>query len=194
MENSDNVDTTPGARTETRTPINSPIVMVLPLVLSLLLLRGFGMELLQVQGVSMEPAIRAESTIFVNRAAYGLQTPFTNEYLLTWARPKKGDIVVFTTPGTDRLAVKRVVAGPGEPYELTGLGLRFDQVIPVAVPVAEELRGSTLLSTNEVFLLGDNQQESVDSRMYGPVVFERIRGRVLIPSRSGFVGFNSDRY
>ncbi|MFW5995191.1 MAG: signal peptidase I [Spirochaetia bacterium] len=168
--------------------------MVLPLVLSLLLLRGFGMELLQVQGVSMEPVIRAESTIFVNRAAYGLQTPFTNDYVIKWARPRKGDIVVFTTPGTERLAVKRVVAGPGERYKLTGLGLLFEETIPVSVPVAEEMRGADRLAGDEVFVLGDNRQESVDSRMYGPVALERIRGRVFIPSGSGFVGSDSDRY
>lgn len=193
MGNSDNTGATLGAHASIKKPLHSPILLLLPLVLSLLLLRGFAMELLHVDGVSMEPSIRAGSTLFVNRAAYGLQTPFTNDYIFRWSQPEKGDIVVFRTPGTGRLAVKRVVGTPGERYELTGLGVQFTEIIPVSVAVADQLRGAQRLGGDEVFVLGDNTRESVDSRSYGPVAVNRIRGKVLDLSRSGFAGRGSDR-
>ncbi len=167
-------------RSSGRKTLESPILMLVPLVLSLLLLRAFGLELFRVDGVSMEPKLEGGSTLFVNRAAYGLQCPFTDRYLLQWSEPALGEIVVYREPANEILAVKRVAAPPSASFEIVHEGIRFsDRVIPISTEVAAELSVRGALGEDEVFLIGDNLAESVDSRIYGPVGIARLRGRVI---------------
>lgn len=57
----------------------------------------------------MEPAIRNGTVLIVNRLRYGLRMPWQQKYLVNWAKPKPGEVVVFYTP-TGELAVKRCTA------------------------------------------------------------------------------------
>ena len=70
--------------------------------------------------------------------------------------PRAGSIVVFREPGTELLAVKRVIAREGH----------------IARP-----EGLLHLAPGEAWLLGDHEGHSVDSRTYGPVTFDRYVGR-----------------
>lgn len=57
----------------------------------------------------MEPAIQSGSVLIVSRMRYGIRLPWQQEYLLRWAQPKKGEVVVFYTP-TGEMAVKRCIS------------------------------------------------------------------------------------
>ena len=167
-------------RSSDRKALESPLIMLMPLVLSLLLLRAFGLELFRVEGVSMQPKLEGGATLFVNRAAYGLQCPFTDRYLVRWNAPAAGEIVVYREPQNEILAVKRVAAPPSAPYEIVHEGIRIsDRMITISTEVASQLASRNALGNDEVFLIGDNLAESVDSRYYGPVELARIRGRVF---------------
>jgi signal peptidase I len=74
-----------------------------------LVLRLFVFDLIIAQGVSMEPAIKNGRVLVVNRLRYGLRLPWQQRYLIRWAQPKVGEIVVFYTP-TGEMAVKRCTA------------------------------------------------------------------------------------
>ena len=64
--------------------------------------------------------------------------------------PRSGDIVVVRSPGgTPRLDIKRIAAGPGEAVEIRGRAV--------------------VLGREEWFVIGDNPDESTDSRQVGPV-------------------------
>ena len=54
----------------------------------------------------MEPAIKNGTVLIINRLRYGLRLPLQKEYLINWAQPKPGEVLVFYTP-TGELAVKR---------------------------------------------------------------------------------------
>ena len=89
----------------------------------------------------------------------------------TAAWPRVGSIVVFGEPESDLLAIKRVaVRGGGH------------------VPIDE---GVLHLEPDEAWLLGDATDQSVDSRRYGPVRFERFVGRAWFRygplSRAGLI-------
>jgi signal peptidase I len=58
------------------------------------------------QGHSMEPAIENGSVLIISRMRYGLRLPWRQKYIVRWAQPKPGEVVVFYTP-TGELAVKR---------------------------------------------------------------------------------------
>ena len=57
-------------------------------------------------GYSMEPTIRSGSVLVVNRLQYGFRFPGQKGFLVRWASPRDGDIVVFITP-SGYVAVKR---------------------------------------------------------------------------------------
>ena len=60
------------------------------------------------QGNSMEPSIKNGDILIVNRLRYGIRLPLRQKYLIRWAQPKAGEVVVFYTP-TGEIAVKRCV-------------------------------------------------------------------------------------
>jgi signal peptidase I len=80
-----------------------------------LVIKLFLFDFVVAEGNSMEPVIHSGSVLVVNRLQYGLRFPGRPEYLVRWAVPKQGDLVVFYTPSGE-IAVKRCgnPAGEGE--------------------------------------------------------------------------------
>ena len=76
-----------------------------------LLIKLFVFDVVIAEGNSMEPTIRSGSVLVVNRLQYGFRFPGRKEFLIRWADPREGDVVVFFTP-SGYVAVKRAV-GPG---------------------------------------------------------------------------------
>jgi signal peptidase I len=110
-----------------------------------LLMKFLLFDFMITEGHSMMPAIKPGAVLIVIRPAYGFRLPWSEDYLVRWAVPKSGDVVVFFTPLGDK-AVKRC---------------------------------SGMSGANAFVALGDNNQESFDSRTYGPVPLNSIVGRVL---------------
>lgn len=108
-----------------------------------------------------------------------------------WFRdPQRGDIVVFRvdgfpegrdvqpTPDGDRTSTKRIVGQPGDTVEgRDGLlfvnGREYDRV-------RTKPFSRVKLEADQYFVVGDNRSNSVDSRDFGPVPRDAIRGRVLL--------------
>ncbi len=67
---------------------------------------------------SMIPTIIEGDRIFVNKLAFDLKVPYTQWPLLTWAEPKRGDVVIFFREKTGMRLVKRVIGLPGETIEM----------------------------------------------------------------------------
>jgi|SRR5262245_6106844 len=183
--------------------------------LSLFVVRSSIASLHRAQGSSDEPTIEHGAVFAVNRMAYGLRLPLIQHELLRWAEPKRGDIVLFTVPGTTYLATKRVAGVPGDKVEIRASRLIVNGTAatysssrverPTGAAELEELLGAahlvvrsahapsrTEFGPNSVppgryFLLGDNREESLDSRDFGTVSREAILGRVIGP-RGGAKG------
>ena len=165
----------------TRIDHDWPLWVLLGPVLLLLLVLLFGIDVAMIRGDSMRPLLSNQQVVLVNRAAYGLQLPFTNSYLMLWDKPKKDDIVILDSPADGRLAVKRSVAVAGDPI------MAGDAVVVVGgetydVPLwtADALQNLARIPDNMVFVLGDNPTHSTDSRHYGLLPLQAIRGRVVL--------------
>ena len=181
-------------RRSTKTPHKSVLLLFVPLILALVLVRGFALELFRVDGISMEPTLIDGSTLFVNRLAYGIQIPFGDTYILRWSKPQQEELLVFEAPDTGALSVKRVLAGPGASFEITRTGIRFDETTTVLSVSANRLfPDSSRLADDEVFVIGDNRRASIDSRDYGPAHAEDVRGRVISLWKTRFITGTSDR-
>jgi signal peptidase I len=128
-----------------------------------------------IQGRSMMPALKDGEHYYLNRWQYLLVSP------------KRGDIVVIKDPGHTDFAVKRIVAQPFDWINIkNGMlyinGRRLDEPY-----LAKDTRTETpdlkekwiQLGKNQYYMLGDNRENSEDSRFYGRVVRENIIGKLI---------------
>ncbi len=166
---------------------------------------------------SMKPTILEGDRILVNKLAYDLRLPFTLISLIKLADPQRGDIIVFDSKVSDKRLVKRVIGEPGDVVALhqnrlmiNGVPLAYDDVgQPSEVRYQKEhLLGeahriridqvsSALSNFNPVkvpeghyLVLGDNRDNSADSRVIGFVP----RGEVVGRTSSVVLSFNYDNY
>jgi len=144
-------------------------------------------DLVVVGGVSMLPTAAPGTIGLVARCAYGVVLP--GGYLVRWSDPEPGDVVLLaSTEGAN--AVKRVFeTGPAYLGASAGVLSGRGGVVQLYGAALSRLAGSVYVPAGSVFVVGDNRAESFDSRDYGPVPIEKVRGKVLFfwrnPSRSG---------
>lgn len=135
-------------------------------------------------GVSMEPGIGNGQQVLINRYAYLLM------------KPKVGDVVAFLPNGNQNshYYVKRVVAGPGDTVQIKDGRLYVNevQVTEAYDKMADAgiAENPIVLGTDEYFVLGDNRNNSEDSRSanIGPVKGQDIVGEVWFRLKSNEYG------
>ncbi|MDR2588118.1 MAG: S26 family signal peptidase [Spirochaetales bacterium] len=110
-------------------------------------LRLFVFDIFRVEGKSMEPALPAGSIILVNRAAYGLRSPWSNEYLLRWRLPREQEILVYKAPWDGSFKIKRCrsVSGMGVFVQGDNAPESIDSRLYGSIPV-ERIAGKVVLS------------------------------------------------
>lgn len=153
---------------------------------------------------SMKPTIVEGDRILVNKLAYDLQVPFLYFSLKKLSDPQRGDIIVFDSKAADLRLVKRVVGLPGDVVEMVdnvlyidGQALQYDvlethqdqidareHLFSVVHTVRLNRDGSRLSSFDRITVpedfylaLGDNRDNSSDSRVIGFVPRHEIIGR-----------------
>lgn len=144
-------------------------------------------EPLVVSATSMSPTLAEGDRIIVDKRAY------------LSAGPRVGDIVVFNDPeGGGRWLVKRVVATEGQTLDARD-GMMTVDGSTTSIMVEVDLPGPkapltalpVTLGPDEVFVVGDNDRKSRDSRVFGPVAVSAVSGRVTAvywpPQASRFV-------
>ncbi len=157
-------------------------------VVLVFLLRSCAVQGFKVPSGSMLPTLQVGDHILSSRLPYGLAAPFSGTWLLRYAAPQAGEIVVLERPGDGEggggYFVKRVAAVAGEVLEITGGALIVDGHRRRLAPAGEIARDQRNLSPRRVppghvFVLGDNRRQSIDSREWGTVPVTSIKGRVL---------------
>ena len=162
-----------------------------------MLFRGTVLEPFKIPSGSMIPTLQISDQILVTKLSYGLRLPFVTYSLFQYATPKRGDVVVFTrpdevrTPDEDESAInliKRVIGLPGETVEVRGMQV-FINGAPLNEPYARWSEGGRAdgdfgprkIPEGRIFLLGDNRDQSRDSRFWEDPFLEvgRVKGRAL---------------
>ena len=156
----------------TRSAIREVVETLLFTLLIYLLIRTFLFENYRVVGTSMDPTLADGEFLVVNKLGYRLH------------QPQRGDIIVFRDPySPDRKLIKRVIGLPGESVEIReGQVLINDQTLhePYLEDAGDSMRAAAVMAEGEYFVLGDNRNNSSDSRSWGTLPHARIVGKAWL--------------
>ncbi len=149
-----------------------------------------------VQGASMEPNFKNGDYLVINELGYKkTEVGVAGFHFFTVEMMKdlnRGDVVVFKYPrNPQQYFIKRVIGLPGERVKIeTGKVMIFNKENPAGFVLDERTHLPAGLSTggmvdivlteDQYFVLGDNRQNSSDSRAWGPLPKDDVVGRVLI--------------
>jgi len=158
-----------------------------------LLVRSSVVEAFWVPSGSMLPTIQIGDHLFVNKLAYGLHLdlPFglLNWDIADWRPVHRGDIVVFTSPVDHRTdLIKRVIAVGGDTVEVRNkhLFINGEQMPdPFATYTDPQIRsgiprdnfGPVTVPAGKFFVMGDNRDQSYDSRYWGFADERDVKGQ-----------------
>jgi signal peptidase I len=128
-----------------------------------------------VSGLSMFPTFHDHDYLIIDELSYYLRSP------------KRGEVVVFRYPkDPSKYFIKRVIGLPGETVIIEGNKVEIktgETVTTLNEPYLNGLNlgnSETVLDSSEYFVMGDNRQVSLDSRMWGPLPENLITGRALL--------------
>lgn len=145
------------------------------------LVKLFIMDIVHINGTSMEPTVHNGHAVIVNKLAYGIVKPFGSTLLCTWNSPKTGEIIIYMHE--NRLVIKRCAATSLCPLEYSsdkGYTLRVNTV---DYPLTEEqfvtMQAFKTVPENMILAIGDNYTESIDSRTYGFIPVHNVLGKAL---------------
>lgn len=145
------------------------------------ILKLFVLDFLHVSGRSMEPTIHDSSMLVVNKLAFGIIKPWSNHLLVQWKTPKPGDVVIYIY--NNKIVVKRALATGGQLLEYSAEPLYTLKVGEKVVPLTENqykiFKDIPKVPEGYVLAIGDNYEESMDSRDYGFVSVKNVLGKVL---------------
>lgn len=142
------------------------------------LIRFFLFQPFVVQGISMEPNLHDSEYLIVDRLTYRIKMP------------EKGDVIVFRAPDNQQVDyIKRIIATAGDEIEIVD-----NKIIINGRPIEEKYLPSNFqtlingslendmkktIGQDEYFVMGDNREHSLDSRIFGVIQKSAIVGRAL---------------
>ncbi|MBM3320708.1 MAG: signal peptidase I [Candidatus Eisenbacteria bacterium] len=150
---------------------------------SVLFLRTFVVQAYQIPSGSMEDTLLVGDFLIANKFIYGPPIPFT-PYKVKGRAPHRGEIVIFRSPADNKDYIKRVIALPGEEIEIRdnrvfidGKPVEEDYILLKGAPPSHSDFGPLTIPAGHVFVLGDNRNQSYDSRFWGPLDEKLLRGK-----------------
>ena len=146
-----------------------------------ILIVGFVVQPVRVEGQSMMPKLHDQDRIFVNKFIYPLR-----EWIGDKEPIKRGDIVVLLYPDDpSKSYIKRVVGLPGEEVNVENgrlyiNGMQIDEpYLDTEYISSDSMPGSVHVKEHHYFVMGDNRRNSSDSRYWGLVPEKYIYGKAI---------------
>jgi len=159
-----------------------------------LMLRVFFIQTLRVPSRSMEDSLLMGDYLLVDKVSYGIRWPLIGIHFSGWSEARPGDIVVFRSPQDPRRTyVKRCIATAGHQVEIRNKVIYVDGerlVDPafskyIDVQIIPENKGSRdhwgpeQVPEGHLFVMGDNRDNSRDSRHWGFLPLELVVGKAV---------------
>lgn len=163
-------------------------------ILLALFIRTFVVQAFKIPSGSMLPTLLIGDHLLVNKFIYGVRMPFTGKVLIPVKDPHQGDVVVFRFPKDRSIDyIKRVIGTPGDTVEIKNkkvfingapLNDSHANLSPAKVLNGDasprDNFGPVLVPADRIFVMGDNRDNSYDSRFWGFVDQKDILGKAFI--------------
>ncbi len=159
-----------------------------------LFIRTFVVQAFKIPSGSMIPTLEIGDHILVNRFIYGFRIPYTRVRLLPFTMPQRGDVIVFVYPeDNSKDFIKRVIGIGGDTVEIRDKriflngqpwedphGVYTDpRVMPRNMDPRDNF-GPVKVPSDQLFVMGDNRDNSRDSRYWGFVHVGEVKGKAFL--------------
>ena len=178
--------------------------ILIALVLALFI-RTFVVQAFKIPSGSMKNTLLIGDHILVNKFIYGVRSPFTRKLWIPVKEPERGDVAVFIYP-VDRKKdfIKRVIGIQGDTIQIInknvyvngklfpdppGMQHSEQRILPGSVQPRDNM-GPVTVPKGKIFVMGDNRDESYDSRFWGFVPIKDIKGKAF----TIYWSWNSDNF
>ncbi|KFN38269.1 signal peptidase I [Smithella sp. F21] len=180
----------PASKSKVQEYIEAIIIAILIAVV----IRTLIIQAYKIPSQSMVPTLLVGDHLLVNKFIYGVKIPVIRTTLIPVTEPKRGDIIVFIYP-QDRTKdfIKRVIGVGGDKIEIRNkdiflngrpykdaFGIYSDPVSYPAMIQPRDNFGPVTVPKGSLFVMGDNRDESLDSRFWGFVDLKDVEGKALI--------------
>lgn len=160
---------------EGKSPFLSAIIKDILEVIILSVVLFFGINFvtarIRVDGFSMEPSLHTGELVIVNRLAY------------RFGSPSRGDVIIFHPPvDPGQEYIKRVIGLPGDQIKIENgeVMVNGELLSEPYIAAAPAYQGDFIVGDHELFVLGDNRNNSSDSHNWGPVPLDSVVGKAII--------------
>ena len=158
------------------------------------MIRAYVIQAFKIPSGSMIPTLLIGDHILVNKFIYGTKIPFTDKKIVVLRKPEKGDIIVFKFPENPKKDfIKRVIATGGDVIEernkliyVNGTAViepyakHVDSLLRLGMNDPRDNFGPVAVPKDKLFVMGDNRDQSYDSRYWGFVDLKEVLGKALI--------------
>jgi len=181
---------TPKPKTKTKEYIESIIIAIL----IALFIRTFIICAYKIPSRSMVPTLLVGDHILVSKFIYGVKIPLLRTTIIPVREPKRGEIIVFIYPhDRSKDFIKRVIGVAGDKIEIKNkkifingkeysdsYGIYSDTMIYPSTMQPRDNFGPVTVPEKSLFVMGDNRDESLDSRFWGFVDLKDVEGKAFI--------------
>ena len=179
---------------KTKSRLRENVEAIALAVILALFIRTFVVQAFKIPSGSMKQTLLIGDHILVSKFIYGVKLPVIGKTLIPFSEPIKGDIIVFKFPeDPEKDFIKRVVAVSGDVVEIRDKKVFINGKLqqhpfgyhtdPMIIPGGNQPRdnfGPVKVPPNSLFVMGDNRDQSYDSRFWGFVDLKAVRGKALI--------------
>ena len=159
-----------------------------------LFIRAFVVQAFKIPSGSMQNTLLIGDYILVNKFIYGIKIPLTDVTVIPIKSPKRGDIIVFKFPqDPSKDFIKRVIGLSGDTIEIRNKQVFVNDkatadsyavysdphVLPPMLQPRDNF-GPVKVPEGQLFVMGDNRDESNDSRFWGFVDEKSVRGKAFL--------------
>ncbi len=179
--------------TRTRSVLREYVEAALWALVLTLFLRAFVIQAFRIPSESMRDTLLVGDFLFVNKFEFGPKIPFTHVRLPGLRQPRRGDVIVFQFPqDPSKDFIKRCVATGRQTIEIRNKQVYVDGVAlkePYVIHTDPNVRapgmdyrdnfGPLTVRPGELFMMGDNRDNSNDSRFWGTLDMDMVKGRAM---------------
>ena len=185
----------------TKSTVREYVEAIVLAILLTVVIRGLVVQAFRIPTGSMEPTLLVGDFLFVNKLVYGSEIDIgAAGHRFIYYRfpaihpPRRMDVIVFRYPDDpSRDFIKRCVAVEGQTVQIKDKVLYVndqpqvepyvvhsdDKILPATISARDNF-GPVVVPKGHIFMMGDNRDNSHDSRFWGPLALNLVKGKAMI--------------